>query len=197
MSFARRKLAIFPAEVQQRVSLADDHIFHFGDEDGVIAGILRRVQTAFQVGERSVQNGGAVGGTVEARAERGGIELIAVGAGVKIGNRLLIGSQHIYSETLLRVEMRMRAGFIIDADQDEQRIERDGAEGVGGHAVNLAVKVDGDDGDSGGEAAQGAAKLGGRERMRHGNGYIIMQSRCMMRIIMRAAGEDSGVREIR
>lgn len=43
--------------------------------------------------------------------------------------------------------------------------------------MDLVVEIDCDDGDPGGEAAESAAKLGGRERMRHGKATL---SRCAM-----------------
>src|SRR5579864_3259838 len=44
-------------EEKQWLPASDQRVFHFGNEDGVIAGILRGLQTAFQVGQRSMQHG--------------------------------------------------------------------------------------------------------------------------------------------
>jgi 7,8-didemethyl-8-hydroxy-5-deazariboflavin synthase CofG subunit len=51
-------------------------------------------------------------------------------------------------------------------------------------AVNFALQVDGEDGDSGGKASESAAKFGSSERC-HGRGYIITRRGCMMRSIVR------------
>jgi hypothetical protein len=50
---------------------------------------------------------------------------------------------------------------MVDANENEHGIERDGGEGVGGHAVDFArFALDGNDGDAGGEMAQGFAEFG-------------------------------------
>jgi hypothetical protein len=41
---------IFRPEEEQRVSFAHNHIFHLGDEDGVIPSVASILKTAFEVG---------------------------------------------------------------------------------------------------------------------------------------------------
>src|SRR5262249_35267143 len=52
-------------EVQQRLAFPNDCIFDFRDKNGVIAGILRSVKTAFQIGESAMQYWCSVGRTIE------------------------------------------------------------------------------------------------------------------------------------
>jgi hypothetical protein len=47
-------LAVFAPEKQKRLALADYHILDFRNKDGVVPGILRRLQPAFQVGQGPV-----------------------------------------------------------------------------------------------------------------------------------------------
>ena len=44
-------VVVIAAEKEQRFAFADHYIFHFGNEDGVVAGILGRLQAAFQIGQ--------------------------------------------------------------------------------------------------------------------------------------------------
>jgi len=54
------------AEIEQRFAFTHFDVFHFGDEDGVIACWLRRAQAAFKIRERALQNRRAVRGALEA-----------------------------------------------------------------------------------------------------------------------------------
>jgi hypothetical protein len=60
-------LTVATLKIQQRLPWAHNHLFHLGDEDGVISGVLRSVQPALQVSERSAQDGRTVLRTLEAR----------------------------------------------------------------------------------------------------------------------------------
>ena len=42
-------LAVLALKEEQRVALAEDDFLDFSDEDGMVAGILRAVQSAFKV----------------------------------------------------------------------------------------------------------------------------------------------------
>jgi hypothetical protein len=42
----RSKAAVLAAKKQEWIACTHHHVFHFGDEDGVIASILRRLQSA-------------------------------------------------------------------------------------------------------------------------------------------------------
>ena len=42
-------MAILPAKIRQRIAFANHYLFDFRNEDGVIARILRAVQTALEI----------------------------------------------------------------------------------------------------------------------------------------------------
>jgi hypothetical protein len=55
-------------EIKQGLTLAKHNIFHFGDEDGVIARFMCGFQPAFQIRQRPLQNWSAVFSAVEFRS---------------------------------------------------------------------------------------------------------------------------------
>src|SRR4029077_9413015 len=61
-------LLILPLKIKKWLAFAYDCIFHFRNKDSVIACILRGMQTAFQVGQCTVQHRSAVRRTVKASA---------------------------------------------------------------------------------------------------------------------------------
>jgi len=112
-----------------------------------------------------MQHGSAVGRPVKAGADFDlGLFVAAIGASVVLGNGLLSFAEHIDAEAFFGVQMGMGPSFMIDADQHQQRIEGNRTESVGGHAMNFAVEIDGDDGDSGGETAHSFAEFGRIQR---------------------------------
>src|SRR6516165_8175679 len=55
-------LAVLAVEEQQRVAFAHDDFFHLRDENRVVAGVLCRVQAAFEISQRAAQYGCAAFG---------------------------------------------------------------------------------------------------------------------------------------
>src|SRR5208283_2136767 len=153
-------LAVLSPEEQQRIAVANHHVFDFRNEDGVIAGLLGGVQAAFQVGERAIEHRGPVPGTVKTCAGLGFSMLVAaIRTRVVFRNCPLVLAQHIDAEALLGVQMGMGARVLIDAYQHQQWVERYRGKCIGGHAVDFAFQVDRDDGYPGGEAAHGFAEF--------------------------------------
>jgi len=139
----------------------DDDVFDYGDEDGVVASVFGGVESTFEIGQRAVEHGSSVGCADEARSGFGfGVLVGTVGAGVVLGDGALIFAEDVDAEAFFGMQMGVSAGVVIDADQDQQRVERDRGEGVGRHAVDLALEVYGDDRHPGGEGAHGAAEVG-------------------------------------
>ena len=164
LAFCRLDLSILAPEIEQRLALPHHHFLNFRNEDGVVTRILRGVQTTFQISQRVVQHRGAVGGAVETGASF----LFSVmrgrrGTGVVLGYRPLTRRQHVYPKALAGVQVGVRSGLVVNANQHQQRIERHGGKGVRGHAMHLAFVVHGDDRDPGSEAAQGFAEVGLRD----------------------------------
>lgn len=68
------------------------------------------------------------------------------------GKGLLVFLQNVDAEGAVLFEKRKEMAALVDADKNEERVEGDGCEGIGGHAVGLAGSArGGDDGDAGGE----------------------------------------------
>lgn len=83
---------------------------------------------------------------------------------------MLSGTKNGDAEAALRFEERKQPCLVRDADENEKRIERDGGEGIRGHAVDDAgVAFDGNYSDARGKGAGDSAKGYGIER-RDGHG---------------------------
>jgi hypothetical protein len=67
--------------------------------------------------------------------------------------------EHVDPEPFSRVKVSVRAGLVTDANQHQNRIERDRRKCIGRHAFHFAIVVNGDDGDAGGEASHGSAEF--------------------------------------
>jgi hypothetical protein len=109
-----------------------------------------------------------------------GIGVGAIGARIVLGNRPLVFRKHINAEPFSGMQMSVRAGLAIDADQHQRGIERNGSKGVRRHAMNCAVngamsfsagfplnhttpfftEIERDNGHARGEAAHRLAKFG-------------------------------------
>jgi len=152
---------VLAAKEEQRLSVANDDFLDLGDEDGVITGVLRRVQAAFQICQRALQNGRAVLGALKARACFLGSTIVgSCRARIILRNSPLILAQYVHPEALLRVQMRVGTGALVDAHQHQHRVERHRGERVRRHAVHLVVGIERNYGDAGRKASQGLAEVG-------------------------------------
>jgi len=155
---------VFALEEEERAAGAYDNFFDFGDEDGVVAGILGAVEAALEVGEGSVKDGRAVASAVEDGTGFFGGAIVGAGrARVVFGDQMLVFGQDVHAETFFSVEVGVGAGALVDANENEHGIEGDRGKGVGGHAVDFILVVYGDDCDAGGEASQRFAEFGGTD----------------------------------
>src|SRR5207302_926349 len=130
-------------------------------KNGMVAGFLRRLQLAFQISQRVVQNGSALRRAIKTRPSL----LLGVLVGVYwprviFGNHPLVLRQDVDSEALLGMQMSMGPRTMVDADQQQRRIERHGSEGIGGHAMDFALQVESDDGHSRGKASHRLSEFG-------------------------------------
>jgi hypothetical protein len=152
---------VFAFEEEERAAGAYDNFFDFGDEDGVVAGVLCTVETALEVGEGSVEDGCAVASAVEDGTGFFGGAIVGAGrARVVFGDQMLVFGQDVHAETLLGVEVGVSAGALVDANENQHGVEGDRGKGVGGHAVDFILVVYGDDRDAGGKASQRLAEFG-------------------------------------
>lgn len=153
--------SILSAKKQKWISIPHYHLFDLSNKDGMVSGGLRGMQAAFEVRQRSVQDRSSVRCTVKTSASLDlGILNVTLGTGVIFRDPSVVLTQNIDPKTLLGMKMSMRTRRVIHANQYQHGIERDGGEGIGRHPVNLAIQVDGDNGDSSSEAPHCFAKLG-------------------------------------
>ena len=98
-------------------------VFDLRDEDSMVSGVLRRVQSALEIGESTVEDRRAVLGAVEAGT--GGIYhgLVSRGAGIVLRNRVLIFGEYVNAKTLLCAQMRVSASALVDANQYQARVQ--------------------------------------------------------------------------
>ena len=152
---------VLAAKEEQRLSVAHDDLLDLGDEDGVITGILRGVQAAFQICQRAVQNGRAMLGALKARpCFFGGAVVRARRTRIVFRNGALILGEHVHPETLLGVQVSVGAGALIDTHKHQHRIERYRGEGVRRHAVHFVVGIQRNYGNAGRKASQSLAEVG-------------------------------------
>ncbi len=152
--------SIFPAVVKQRIASAHHYLFDFRDKNRMVARVLRAMQPALKIGERAVQHRRTVRGAIEMRPRLPfGMAMVLGRARIVFRNDALIFRQNIHSKPLLGMQMSVGAGALVDADQYQRRIERDGTERVRGHAVHFALVVHCNHRHSGRKAAQGAPEF--------------------------------------
>ena len=153
------------AVVEERLAGSEVHAFDFADEQGVIAGGIFRDDVAGEMRESVVDQRNAGGGPEEMDAEGFGSFGLLKRLGKVFGDSLLRISKNVDAEATLIFEEGQQTGIVIDANEDEERIEGYRGKGIGGHAMNLAgFAFNSDDGDAGGKVADDAPKMSGCER---------------------------------
>jgi len=126
----------------------------------MIAGILRGMQAALQVRQRSVQDRGTMFRAIKAGSGLLlGLAMVWTWISVVLGNGALVLGQNIHPETLPGMQMSVSPRAMIDTDQHQQWIKRHRGEGVGGHPLYCAFVVDTDDRNPGSKAAHGLAEF--------------------------------------
>ncbi|MNY32952.1 hypothetical protein D3C86_1672000 [compost metagenome] len=105
-------------------------------------------------------------------------ELVLLRAGEVVGQLDLVGGEDVYREVAGGLEHGLAAGALVDAPQHQRRLQRHRVEAVGGHPDLLAGRAaGGDDGDAGGEVAEGAAEHSGVEAGCAGRGHCGLSGR--------------------
>jgi hypothetical protein len=158
--------AVLATVVEERFAIAQIEGFHFTDEDGVVAGRVLRDHVAGEMSQGVFEEGNARVRPVKANAEAGIVGRILLRIGKEFGKMLLGISENTDAEATLRLEIRQQACILIHADKDQKRVEGDGSERVGGHAVDLAGSALGSNhSNARGEGSENAAK-----KLRSGRG---------------------------
>jgi hypothetical protein len=156
----RAYFSVLALEEQQRIALIDYDLFHFRDKDRVIAGFLGRVESAFEIGQRSVEHRRAMGSPVEPRAGLGfGAIMRPLRPRIVLRNRPLIITQHVHPESFLGMQMRVRPRAVIHANQHQHGIERHRRKRIRGHSVHFTIEINRDNRDPSRETSHGFSKL--------------------------------------
>lgn len=113
--FRRSDIAIAAAEIEQGVAVPHFNMFDLSNEDRMIASRLRRMQPAFQVSERSMQNRRAMRSAAKARARCLWMLMHFCRPRIIFRDRLLIATEHIDPKALSRLEVRMSPRPVIHA----------------------------------------------------------------------------------
>ncbi len=138
---------------QQRRRVAAREPFDAPEQHGVVALLVARVGAAFEGGHALAQAGAAVASRVEIALEA--LELVRRRLGEVPGQLALRSGQHAEVEGSRRQEGVGAARVVADAPEQQGRVQRDGREGVDGHAFAFAVgRGGGDEAHTGGKSAQ-------------------------------------------
>ena len=145
------------------------------DVDVVVAAGDDAVDGAVHVGDGVVEAGraGLPDGVLDLGELLGPVDSLA--AGEVGGESFLIRAQDIHREGGRFLEDLQHVRVLVDADQDQGRLQGDRAEGVGGHAVVGRGAPRRHHGDPGGELAADVAEVSGVE-VRHGASPSSLQS---------------------
>ena len=157
--------AVFAAKIEERLSFVNFGIVDFRDKNCVIAGEMRGHCAATQLEQGVFQNRKPARGFGVADGEA----LFGFGAvhspSKIFGDGLLPGFEHAHAEALFLLQEWKDFRAVVDANKNQRGVERNGREGVGGHALNFpGLALDGDDGHAGGKLAERFAKFQGGER---------------------------------
>ena len=153
------EVAVLAAMIEERLACAAIHAFDFADEDGVVAGGMFGDDFTREVSERVVQKRDAGWGPVETNAQtlfhfRSLFALCEM-----VGKGFLAFAENADAKAALGFQEREQPGILINANENQQGVERNGSEGVGGHAVNAAgFPLNRDNRDAGGKRAGDSAE---------------------------------------
>ncbi|MCY1405627.1 hypothetical protein D9M71_208720 [compost metagenome] len=133
---------------------------HLADQYHVVAAIHLLVHLALET-RRAV---GEQRRTADTGLVTHPLELVVARAGELIGEVDLVGSEDVHREVAGLLEHRQAAGTLVNAPEDQRRLQGDRVEAVGGDARTGAIgRCGGDYGDASGEIAQGTAEGAGIE----------------------------------
>ena len=136
----------------------------------MIAGGVFGDDVAGEFGEGAIEERNATGGPAIANAEAGMLFRGLFEFGEILGERLLVFAENADAEAALGFEVGEKPGVVANAGEDQKWLERNGSEGIGGHAVDEArCTLSCDYGNAGGEGARDSAK-GYRIERRDGHG---------------------------
>jgi hypothetical protein len=131
-------------------------VLHLADLDQVVAPVMDGHGAAHEPGDRAVDQRRPVRAVDAGHAG----ELVAGGSGELPGQVMLVRGEDVDGEPSGVPEHRRARRPPGTAPQDQRRVEGDGGERVRGHSDLVALRAPGgDDGDTGGEFAEGSAEI--------------------------------------
>lgn len=128
---------ILASEEEQGAVVASESVKHFPHDDGMVAAFVTLHDLAFEIADSAVQHCGAVSAFVPIQAG----ELVRALGGEAARDLFLIFVKKINRKYIRLNEARITLGSLIDANQDERRIERQRRKGVGGETKRRACGV--------------------------------------------------------
>src|SRR6267378_1145058 len=130
--------AVFAPKIEQRLTLVNFGIVDFRNKNRVIAGEMRGHGAATQLEQRIFQDGKPARGPRVADREAL-FSFRAVHATSEIfGDGLLSGFEDANAEAFFLLQERKDFRAVVNANENQQGVERNGGEGVGGHALNFS-----------------------------------------------------------
>ena len=81
--------------------------------------------------------------------------------GELVGDMALLAGEDVDGEAFCLADLRVAEGACLDAEGDQRRIHRDAVKRLAGEADRFVVDLGSDDGDAGGEVAEGFTETGG------------------------------------
>src|SRR5207249_7819480 len=127
---AARQLMIAAAKKEQGAPFAGVGTLDLADVDGVIAGVVRGDDAAFDVRQRALENRRAGAAAATGQVD----ELVAARHREPARQLLLMLVEDVHDEHLRPVDRRIALRALVDAHEDERRIERDRGNGVRGQS---------------------------------------------------------------
>ena len=128
------EIAVQSVEIDERVSVADRNLLDLAHENGVIAAVICVSKSTLQYDQRV----GEHRNTTAAGPQFYSIELIQRWKRESFRQIVLTGSKNIRRKHLRRIYRVVTAGCLLNAYEDERRIQRDGAERGDRYAVKIA-----------------------------------------------------------
>jgi len=157
---------------EERRAVSGNDLVDLPDEDGMIAGGVSRDEFAVKLDQGGFKKRSAALGSTEFDAEAFEFGRRLLRLGEEASPRFVIVGEEINAEEFLFLHEGMSFGAGVDADENLRGFEGDGGEGIGSHAVDAGPEGvagfahHGNDGDSGGELAEGFTEFSG------GDGHV-------------------------
>ncbi len=89
------------------------------------------------------------------------LPFVCAAHGELVGDMALLAGEDVDGEALCLANLRVAERACLDAEGDQRRVHRDAVERLAGEADRFVVDLGSDDGDAGGEVAEGFTETGG------------------------------------